>query len=87
MFLFGIYVFINGHLTPDGEFQGGAIVASGLVLMLLANPVKKVNHRILSLVESLSGFSFIILDILGLLLAVGFLDNTFIGPGKFGTLN
>src|SRR6056297_2217540 len=30
IFLFGIYVFINGHLTPGGGFQGGAIIASGL---------------------------------------------------------
>ena len=36
IFLFGIYVFINGHLTPGGGFQGGAIIASGVVLMLLA---------------------------------------------------
>jgi len=86
IFLFGIYVFINGHLTPGGGFQGGAIVASALVLMLLANPVKKVNHRIISVVESISGFSFIILGILGLLLASGFLDNAIIGLGNFGEL-
>jgi len=84
--LFGIYVFINGHLTPGGGFQGGAIIASGLVLMLLANPVKKVNHGIISVVESISGFSFIILGIAGIFLAGGFLDNDFIGMGNFGEL-
>jgi len=86
IFLFGIYVFINGHLTPGGGFQGGAIIASGLVLMLLANPVKKVNHTIISVVESISGFSFVILGILGIFLAGGFLDNDFISLGKFGEL-
>jgi len=86
IFLFGIYVFINGHLTPGGGFQGGAIIASGLVLMLLANPVKKVNHSIISIVESISGFSFIILGIIGIFLAGGFLDNDFISLGEFGKL-
>jgi multicomponent Na+:H+ antiporter subunit B len=86
IFLFGIYVFVNGHLTPGGGFQGGAIIASGLVLMLLANPKKEVNHKIISFVESISGFSFIILGILGIFLAGGFLDNDFIALGKFGTL-
>jgi len=86
IFLFGVYVFINGHLTPGGGFQGGAIIASALVLMLLANPLLSVNHKIISVVESLSGFSFVLLGIFGLLLAGGFLDNTFIGTGRFGTL-
>ena len=86
IFLFGVYVFINGHLTPGGGFQGGAVIASALVLMLLANPLLSVNHKIISVVESLSGFSFVLLGIFGLLLAGGFLDNTFIGTGRFGTL-
>ena len=86
IFLLGAYVFINGHLTPGGGFQGGAILASGLVLMLLANPLKTVNHKIITLVESISGFFFVLLGVLGLLLAGGFLDNAFIGLGRFGTL-
>ena len=86
IFLFGVYVFINGHLTPGGGFQGGAIVASGLVLLLLANPLKKVNHKIITVIESISGFSFIILGLLGLILAGGFLDNSILGLGDFGTL-
>jgi multicomponent Na+:H+ antiporter subunit B len=86
IFLFGVYVFINGHLTPGGGFQGGAILASGLVLMFLANPVKKVNHTVISLLESISGFSFVLLGMLGILLAGGFLDNTILGTGDFGEL-
>ena len=86
IFLFGVYVFINGHLTPGGGFQGGAIIASGLVLMLLANPKMEVNHKIISILESISGFSFIILGIAGIIFAGGFLDNSFIDLGQFGTL-
>jgi len=29
--LLGVYVFVNGHLTPGGGFQGGAIIASGVL--------------------------------------------------------
>ncbi|MCK4833616.1 MAG: sodium:proton antiporter, partial [Gammaproteobacteria bacterium] len=36
--LFGIYVFMNGHLSPGGGFQGGAIIASGTMFLLLALP-------------------------------------------------
>ncbi|MFP3859460.1 MAG: Na(+)/H(+) antiporter subunit B [Bacteroidales bacterium] len=86
IFLFGTYVFINGHLTPGGGFQGGAILASGVVLMLLANPTKQLSHVTLSILESISGVAFIILGILGIFLAGGFLDNDYPGLGEFGTL-
>lgn len=34
--LFGIYIVLYGHLTPGGGFAGGVIIASSLILMLLA---------------------------------------------------
>ncbi len=86
IFLLGIYVFINGHLTPGGGFQGGAIVASGLVLMLLARPNMKVNHTLIHVVESISGFAFVFIGILGIFYAGGFLDNSLLSLGTFGTL-
>ncbi|MDO4188026.1 MAG: MnhB domain-containing protein [Lachnospiraceae bacterium] len=30
--IFGIYVVLNGHLSPGGGFSGGAIIGSGLIL-------------------------------------------------------
>lgn len=30
--LYGLYVIINGHLSPGGGFSGGAIVGAGLIL-------------------------------------------------------
>ncbi len=30
--MFGIYVILNGHLSPGGGFSGGAIVGSGFIL-------------------------------------------------------
>ncbi len=43
--LLGVYVFVNGHLTPGGGFQGGAIIASGVLLLLLADPLKHFSHE------------------------------------------
>ncbi|PLX03096.1 MAG: sodium:proton antiporter [Marinilabiliales bacterium] len=86
IFLFGIYVFINGHLTPGGGFQGGAIIASGILLMFLADPNRKISHGLIAVIESISGISFVIIGILGIVLAGGFLDNHILPLGKFGTL-
>lgn len=36
VFLFGIYIILNGHLSPGGGFSGGAIISSGLILYLNA---------------------------------------------------
>ena len=84
--VFGVYIFIHGHLTPGGGFQGGVIIASGMVLLLLSSVSTKINENVLHLVESLSGASYIAIGILGLVLATGFLDNRFLDLGEFGTL-
>ncbi|MCR5829407.1 MAG: hypothetical protein K6F93_03545 [Lachnospiraceae bacterium] len=34
--IFGIYVILNGHLSPGGGFSGGAIVGSGFILSSVA---------------------------------------------------
>ncbi|MCR5402850.1 MAG: hypothetical protein K6E91_03405 [Butyrivibrio sp.] len=34
--IFGIYVILNGHLSPGGGFSGGAIIGAGLILYLTA---------------------------------------------------
>ncbi|MGD1990527.1 MAG: MnhB domain-containing protein [Chromatiales bacterium] len=84
--LFGAYVFSHGHLTPGGGFQGGAILASAMLLLLLSNPAKRFGHRLITLVESTAGLSFILIGILGILLAGGFLDNRILPTGTFGEL-
>ena len=84
--LLGVYVFVNGHLTPGGGFQGGAIVASGVLMLLLADPFKKFSHGLISAIESLAGIFYIVIGLLGLLLAGGFLDNRFLPLGTLGDL-
>lgn len=84
--LLGVYVFVNGHLTPGGGFQGGAIIASGMLLLLLADPLKHFSHQLIALLESLSGLLFVGIGVLGVLLAGGFLDNRLLPLGNLGEL-
>lgn len=84
--LFGIYVFMNGHLSPGGGFQGGAIIASGTMFLLLALPESHLSRLLIAITESLSGFSYVVVGVLGVVLAGGFLDNRFMDLGKYGDL-
>lgn len=34
--IFGAYLVVHGHLTPGGGFQGGAVVASAIALVVVA---------------------------------------------------
>jgi len=84
--LFGVYVFINGHLSPGGGFQGGAIIASGTMFLLLALPESHISRLLIAITESLSGFSYVVIGVLGVVMAGGFLDNRFISSGTYGNL-
>lgn len=39
--IYGIYVVLNGHLSPGGGFSGGAIIGAGLILYLNAYGTEK----------------------------------------------
>jgi multicomponent Na+:H+ antiporter subunit B len=86
LFLFGVYIFLHGHLTPGGGFQGGVVIASGMLLIMLSRVSHHLNHLVLTLLESLSGFSYVVIGVLGLVLAAGFLDNSILPLGTFGRL-
>jgi multicomponent Na+:H+ antiporter subunit B len=84
--LLGVYIFANGHLTPGGGFQGGAVMASGVLLLLLADPGRRLGHRVIVVLESLSGAAYVAIGLLGLILAGGFLDNRILPIGTLGHL-
>ena len=81
--IFGLYVIVHGHLTPGGGFQGGAVVASGCVLLIVAYGSIWVFDRIgigkLSVFESTGAVGFIGLAFLGLILAGIFFKNFLVG--------
>lgn len=81
--MLGIYVFVHGHLTPGGGFQGGAIIATGFLLMFITYKRFNVNHNVLIWLESLSGLAFVLTGVYGLISYGSFLQNT----GWTGHLN
>ncbi len=83
--LLGIYIFLHGHLTPGGGFQGGAIIASGFLLNYLACPEKRINENSFKAIESIGGLIFVIMGLLGLLIGGYFLLN-FLPKGIPNTL-
>jgi len=79
--LFGIYIFLHGHLTPGGGFQGGAVIASGFLLLYLAHREQTMSREKLSVAESLGGLVFVIVGLLGIMFAGHFLQN-FLPKGR-----
>lgn len=84
--LYGIYVFINGHLTPGGGFQGGVIIATGFLLRMLSGNDVRFSGTVIQWLESISGISYLLIGLLGLVLAAGFLDSRLLPLGRYGTL-
>jgi len=86
--LFGIYIFSHGHLSPGGGFQGGVVIASGILLMVLACNEFHISHAVLHWLETLSGVAYVGLGLLGLVL-IGFnsfLDPRYLPAGKWLSL-
>jgi multicomponent Na+:H+ antiporter subunit B len=86
IFLFGVYVFIHGHLTPGGGFQGGAIIATAYLMMFISYKEFKINHSIFKSIESLSGLAFVSIGLIGLIGFGVFLKLDLIPMGVFNTL-
>ncbi len=84
--LFGFYVIMHGHITPGGGFQGGAVVASAIALVLVAFGAERVERFLkehsLSLVESGGAVMFIGLAFAGL--GGAFFLNFLVGSPVFG---
>ena len=81
--IFGLYIIAHGHLTPGGGFQGGAVVASGCAMILVAYgsvwTMGKIKEKNLSILESIGAICFIILAILGLGFGTVFFKNFLVG--------
>jgi len=84
--VFGLYVIIHGHVTPGGGFQGGAIIASGVVMLIVAfgsgHIKKSLRERRLSVVESSGALLFILVAFAGI--GTVFFFNFLVGSRIFG---
>lgn len=82
--IFAAYIIMNGHISAGGGFQGGAVIASAVMLLLLADPARVLNSAFLSITESVAGVLFVLVGVAGVLFAGGFLDNRVLPIGEFG---
>lgn len=63
IFFFAVHIFFAGHYTPGGGFVGGLLMASAIVLLVIAYDLKTVQ-KILSL-------NYMYVTATGLILALG----------------
>jgi len=73
--LFGIYVMVYGHLSPGGGFQGGVIIASAVLLLLVSYKGFEVPHAVIVALETFAGVSYVLIGLIGLLILDTFLGN------------
>lgn len=66
MLVFGFYVIVNGHLSPGGGFQGGAIVATGILILYYINSDRETNIKQIVTIEKLIYFLIIIVALISL---------------------
>jgi multicomponent Na+:H+ antiporter subunit B len=82
--IFAAYIIMNGHLSAGGGFQGGAVIASSALLLVLASPRLRLDLDFLGATESAAGVLFVLTGVAGLIFAGGFLDNRVLPLGRFG---
>lgn len=75
----GIMTILGGHITPGGGFQGGAMIASGVILSVLVyglgNSPLEFSHTYIDIFESIGALGFIALGLVGLFAGGFFLYN------------
>jgi len=84
--LFGAYIFLHGHLTPGGGFQGGAVIASGFLLVYLGCHGRRISRPASKVFESAGGLLFVGIGLAGLYVGSRFFLSNFLPAGEFNTL-
>ncbi len=83
--LAGTYIFVYGHLSPGGGFQGGAVIATAFLLKMISDNKFEIKESSITLVESAAGILFVGLGLYGLVTRGAFLEN-FMATGTVGQL-
>lgn len=63
IFFFAVHIFFAGHYTPGGGFVGGLLMASAIVLLVIAYDLKTV--------QMILPLNYMYMTAVGLILAVG----------------
>ena len=75
----GVMTILGGHITPGGGFQGGAMIASGIILSVLVygigNSPLELSHLYIEVLESVGALGFVIFGLIGLFVGGFYLYN------------
>ncbi|AAD36284.1 MULTISPECIES: Na(+)/H(+) antiporter subunit B [Thermotoga] len=83
--MFGVYIFVHGHLSPGGGFPGGTVIAAAILLLYLSNEEFTLNEGRAKLLEGSMGALYVLVGLIGLLTGGAFLYN-FLSTGRVGDL-
>lgn len=76
--IFGLYVIMHGHSSPGGGFQGGVILASSFMLLVLCDGLETVQRRFsVAMVNTATSTGVLLyagVGVLCLLLGANYLD-------------
>ena len=82
VFITGAVIVLRGHLSPGGGFAGGAILASGIILLSLAFR-RTLKASLFLVLESIMGLGILAVGLLGIYYEGSFLAN-FLPTGRVG---
>jgi multicomponent Na+:H+ antiporter subunit B len=89
LIVLGVYVVTNGHLSPGGGFQGGVILAAGLLLAYAAGQVLALERveptSLVEVAEATGALAYALVAVGGLVFAGAALEN-FLPFGTSGQL-
>lgn len=58
--MFGVFIVLNGDLSPGGGFQGGVVLASSFILLYFIGEVNKLNTTWIIRVEKVLFLSLVL---------------------------
>lgn len=65
--IFGFYIILNGHTSPGGGFQGGAILASVFIIQYFTTYEKTISLHVFNRIEKILYFAIVVFVIIFIL--------------------
>lgn len=78
MLAFGFYVIINGHLSPGGGFQGGAIVATAILILYYIDISKTIDVKLILTIEKFLFMGLVMIGMISFFTKDGYVFTNFI---------
>ncbi len=82
MLAFGLFVIINGHLSPGGGFQGGAIVATAILILYYIDISKTIDVKLILTIEKVLFLLLLLVSSLSFFTRDGLLFTNFVSSSS-----